>query len=55
MWKVRTELGIDGLCRTLSTAYDGTHAADAHSDMDVLGAPGRLRETFWASSPSRSE
>lgn len=40
MWKVRTELGIDGLCRELAHAYDGTDAVYAHFDMDVLGGAG---------------
>lgn len=40
MWKVRTELGIDGLCRELRHAYDGTDAVYAHFDMDVLGGAG---------------
>jgi agmatinase len=40
MWTVRTELGIDGLCKALSHAYDGTEAVYAHFDMDVLGGAG---------------
>ena len=40
MWKVRTELGIDGLCRELAHAYDGTEAVYVHFDMDVLGGAG---------------
>ena len=40
MWKVRTELGIDGLCRELDHAYDGTDAVYVHFDMDVLGGAG---------------
>jgi agmatinase len=40
MWRVRTELGIEGLCRELRHAYDGTQAVYAHFDMDVLGGAG---------------
>jgi agmatinase len=40
MWKVRTELGIDGLCRELDHAYAGTDAVYVHFDMDVLGGAG---------------
>ncbi|MGE0749686.1 MAG: arginase family protein [Variibacter sp.] len=40
MWKVRTELGIDGLCKLLDRAYDGTSDIYAHFDMDVLGGAG---------------
>jgi agmatinase len=40
MWKVRTELGIDGLCKELRHAYEGTEAVYAHFDMDVLGGAG---------------
>jgi agmatinase len=37
---VRTELGIEGLCRELRHAYDGTDAVYVHFDMDVLGGAG---------------
>ena len=40
MWKVRTELGIDGVCNELRHAYDGTEAVYVHFDMDVLGGAG---------------
>jgi agmatinase len=40
MWKVRTELGIDGLCELLGKAYAGTSDVYAHFDMDVLGGAG---------------
>jgi agmatinase len=40
MWKVRTELGVEGLCRELGHAYDGTEAVYVHFDMDVLGGAG---------------
>lgn len=40
MWKVRTELGIEGLCRELEHAYDGTDAVYVHFDMDVIGGAG---------------
>jgi len=40
MWKVRTELGIDGLCEELDHAYAGTDAVYVHFDMDVLGGAG---------------
>jgi agmatinase len=37
---VRTELGIDGLCKELRHAYEGTDAVYAHFDMDVMGGAG---------------
>ncbi|MBW2691209.1 MAG: arginase family protein [Deltaproteobacteria bacterium] len=40
MWKVRGGLGIDGLCRELCHAYEGTDAVYAHFDMDVIGGAG---------------
>jgi agmatinase len=40
MWKVRTELGVEGLCRELAHAYDGTDAVYVHFDMDVMGGAG---------------
>ncbi len=40
MWKVRTELGIEGLVKELHHAYDGTDAVYVHFDMDVLGGAG---------------
>ena len=40
MWKVRTELGISGLCELLGKAYAGTSDVYAHFDMDVLGGAG---------------
>jgi agmatinase len=40
MWKIRTELGIEGLCQELRHAYDGTDAVYVHFDMDVLGGAG---------------
>ena len=40
MWKVRRELGIEGLCQELHHAYDGTEAVYAHFDMDILGGAG---------------
>ena len=40
MWKVRSELGIGGLCQELAHAYDGTEAVYVHFDMDVLGGAG---------------
>ena len=40
MWKVRTELGIDGLCGELRHAYDGADAVYVHFDMDVIGGAG---------------
>ncbi|MEE8122772.1 MAG: arginase family protein [Alphaproteobacteria bacterium] len=43
MWKVRTELGIDGLCRELRHAYDGTDAVYVHFDMDVIGGAGPVQ------------
>jgi len=40
MWKVRTELGVEGLCRELRHAYDRTEAVYVHFDMDVMGGAG---------------
>lgn len=40
MWRVRTELGIEGLCKLLARAYEGTTDIYAHFDMDVLGGAG---------------
>jgi agmatinase len=40
MWKVRTDLGVEGLCRELRHAYEGTEAVYAHFDMDVMGGAG---------------
>ncbi|MCF8070502.1 MAG: arginase family protein [Desulfobacterales bacterium] len=40
MWRIRTELGIEGLCKELDHAYKGTKAVYAHFDMDVIGGAG---------------
>jgi len=40
MWKVRSELGIEGLCTLLGRAYEGTSDVYVHFDMDVLGGAG---------------
>ena len=40
MWKVRTDLGIEGVCKELRHAYDGTNAVYVHFDMDVIGGAG---------------
>ena len=40
MWKLRTELGIDGVVRELGHAYEGSDAVYVHFDMDVLGGAG---------------
>jgi agmatinase len=40
MWRVRRELGIEGLCELLGKAYNGTSDVYAHFDMDVLGGAG---------------
>jgi agmatinase len=40
IWKIRSELGTEGLCRELRHAYDGTQAVYVHFDMDVLGGAG---------------
>jgi len=39
MWKAR-QLGIDGLCKELRHAYEGTKGVYVHFDMDVLGGAG---------------
>jgi arginase family enzyme len=40
MWRIRTELGIEGLCKEMRHAYEGTDAVYVHYDMDVLGGAG---------------
>ena len=40
MWKIRGELGVDGLCKELHHAYNGTEDLYVHFDMDVLGGAG---------------
>jgi agmatinase len=40
MWKIRTELGIEGAVKNLDQAFAGTEAVYAHFDMDVLGGAG---------------
>ncbi len=40
MWRVRTELGIEGLVKELRHAYEGTKSVYVHFDMDVLGGAG---------------
>jgi agmatinase len=40
MWKIRTELGIEGLVKLLDKAYEGTSDVYVHFDMDVLGGAG---------------
>lgn len=39
-WRLRTELGIEGLVRLLDKAYQGTADLYVHFDMDVLGGAG---------------
>jgi agmatinase len=40
MWRIRTDLGIEGLCKELRHAYEGTDAVYVHYDMDVMGGAG---------------
>lgn len=40
MWKIRTELGIEGVVKLLDKAYEGTSDVYVHFDMDVLGGAG---------------
>ncbi len=40
MWKLRRDLGIEGLCQELHHAYDGTDSVYVHFDMDVIGGAG---------------
>jgi agmatinase len=42
MWRIRTDLGIEGLCREMRHAYEGTDAVYVHYDMDVLGGAGPM-------------
>jgi agmatinase len=39
-WRLRTELGIEGLIGLLDKAYEGTSDVYVHFDMDVLGGAG---------------
>lgn len=39
-WRLRTELGIEGLVGLLDKAYQGTSDVYVHFDMDVLGGAG---------------
>ncbi len=39
-WRLRTEIGIDGLVRLLDKAYRDTSDVYVHFDMDVLGGAG---------------
>lgn len=39
-WRLRTELGIEGLVNLLDKAYEGTSDVYVHFDMDVLGGAG---------------
>ena len=40
MWRVRGELGIEGLVKLLAKAYERTSDVYVHFDMDVLGGAG---------------
>jgi agmatinase len=40
MWRIRSDLGIEGLCKELRHAYEGTEAVYVHYDMDVIGGAG---------------
>jgi agmatinase len=40
MWRLRGELGLNGLIELLDTAYQGTSDVYVHFDMDVLGGAG---------------
>lgn len=40
MWRVRTQLGIEGLVKLLDKAYTDTSDVYVHFDMDVLGGAG---------------
>ena len=40
MWRLRTELGIEGLCAILDRADVGSSDVYVHFDMDVLGGAG---------------
>lgn len=39
-WRLRTELGIQGVVDLLPRAFDGTDAVYAHLDLDVMGGAG---------------
>lgn len=40
MWRVRAEIGLNGLIELLGKAYEGTSDVYVHFDMDVLGGAG---------------
>jgi len=47
MWKVRSDLGVEGLCKEFSHAYNGTDAVYVHYDLDVLGGAGPFDGDHW--------
>jgi agmatinase len=47
MWKVRSELGIEGLCKEFSHAYHDTDAVYVHYDLDILGGAGPFDGDHW--------
>ena len=42
-WRLRTEIGIDGLVKLLDKAYQDTSDVYVHFDMDVLGRQHQAR------------
>lgn len=40
LWRIRQDIGIEGVCRELRHAYEGTQGVFVHFDMDVLGGAG---------------
>ncbi len=42
VWRIRRELGIEGLCKEFDHAYNDTEAVYAHFDMDVIGGEGPI-------------
>jgi agmatinase len=40
MWRIRSELGIEGVVKLLDKAYVGTDGVYVHFDMDVIGGAG---------------
>ena len=47
MWKVRSGLGIEGLCNELAHAYEGTSSIYALLIWMFSAGSARSRETFW--------
>jgi hypothetical protein len=54
MWRIRTDLGIEGLCREMRHAYEAPTRSTCTTTWTCWAAPARCRATCWASSSSPS-